>query len=42
MGLKAAGPIEAKELWSGVRSHVTNPMSIKLNPSDAAIYQFSN
>jgi alpha-galactosidase len=41
VGLKTGGPVEVKELWSGATSRVTSPMRIKLNPADAAIYQFS-
>jgi alpha-galactosidase len=42
IGLKTAGPVEAKELWSGAVSRVSNPMRIKLNPADAALFQFAN
>jgi alpha-galactosidase len=42
IGLKAKGPLEVKELWSGATSRVASPMRIKLNPTDAAIYQFPN
>jgi alpha-galactosidase len=41
IGLKASGPVEVKELWSGATSRVTNPMRVTLNPADAAIYQFT-
>jgi alpha-galactosidase len=41
IGLKTAGPIEVKELWSGVTTRVASPMPIKINPADAAIYKFS-
>jgi alpha-galactosidase len=42
IGLKATGPVEVKELWSGATSRVTSPMQITIRPTDAAIYQFTH
>jgi hypothetical protein len=41
IGLKAAEPLEARELWSGQTTNVSSPMTIHLPPADAAIYRFS-
>jgi hypothetical protein len=34
--------VDMKELWGGATARVASPMRIKLNPTDAAIYQFPN
>ncbi|HEY3862008.1 MAG TPA: alpha-galactosidase [Verrucomicrobiae bacterium] len=41
IGLNAASPVEAKELWSGSIFQATMPMSIRLAPAGAALYKFT-